>query len=134
MTDNKKPLDGLLDEAQALSDTGKVHADIKLSDYGVAIVVRDAEPEDCETTDGDLVTHYPGQIITAGNGANITEAVAAANAGMKSRAGATQSVDPSKPNHYVYDSLGDPATCTEDHNHPEPDDEPAINAVIREGN
>lgn len=66
MTDNKKPLDGLLDEAQALSD---------------------AKPEDCETTDGDLVTHYPGQIITAGNGANITEAVAAANAGMKSRAG-----------------------------------------------
>lgn len=25
-----------------------------------------------------------------------------------------------KPNHYFNDSLGDPATCTDDHNHPEP--------------
>jgi hypothetical protein len=23
-----------------------------------------------------------------------------------------------KPNHFVHDSLGDPRTCTEDHNHP----------------
>jgi hypothetical protein len=26
----------------------------------------------------------------------------------------------SRPNHYFEDSLGDPATCTGDHNHPEP--------------
>lgn len=26
--------------------------------------------------------------------------------------------DPSKPNHYAHDSLGDPYTCTGDHNHP----------------
>jgi hypothetical protein len=25
-----------------------------------------------------------------------------------------------RPNHYFNDSLGDPATCTGDHNHPEP--------------
>jgi hypothetical protein len=30
--------------------------------------------------------------------------------------------DNSKPNHYAHDSLGDPATCTGDHNHPEPDE------------
>jgi hypothetical protein len=30
-------------------------------------------------------------------------------------------VDPlARPNHYYPDSLGDPATCTGDHNHPEP--------------
>lgn len=29
--------------------------------------------------------------------------------------------DLSKPNHYFHDSLGDPATCTGDHNHPEPE-------------
>lgn len=40
--------------------------------------------------------------------------------------------DPSKPNHYYHDGLGDPATCTGDHNHPEPGDEPAINDEIRE--
>lgn len=28
--------------------------------------------------------------------------------------------DPLRPNHFEEDSLGDPATCTEDHNHPEP--------------
>lgn len=28
--------------------------------------------------------------------------------------------DLSRPNHYFDDSLGDPATCTGDHNHPEP--------------
>lgn len=28
--------------------------------------------------------------------------------------------DLSRPNHYFKDSLGDPATCTGDHNHPEP--------------
>ena len=85
MTD-KKPLDQLLDEAQVLSATGKVHADIKLSDYGVAIVIRDTEPEEHQD-EFDVWTTYPGQIITAGNGQSITEAVAAANAGMKSRAG-----------------------------------------------
>lgn len=26
--------------------------------------------------------------------------------------------DPALPNHYYADSLGDPATCTEAHNHP----------------
>jgi hypothetical protein len=26
-----------------------------------------------------------------------------------------------RPNHYIHDSLGDPLTCTGDHNHPEPD-------------
>lgn len=26
--------------------------------------------------------------------------------------------DLSKPNHYSHDSLGDPAQCTDDHNHP----------------
>lgn len=26
---------------------------------------------------------------------------------------------PFKPNHFVHDSLGDPVTCTEDHNHPQ---------------
>lgn len=28
--------------------------------------------------------------------------------------------DLSRPNHFFHDSLGDPATCTGDHNHPEP--------------
>lgn len=28
--------------------------------------------------------------------------------------------DLSRPNHYFHDSLGDPAECTGDHNHPEP--------------
>ncbi|WAB09225.1 hypothetical protein SEA_LITTLEMUNCHKIN_49 [Gordonia phage LittleMunchkin] len=32
-------------------------------------------------------------------------------------------VDQTKPNHFIHDSLGDPATCTEDHNHPEPEPE-----------
>lgn len=26
--------------------------------------------------------------------------------------------DPSRPNHFFHDSLGDPATCQENHNHP----------------
>lgn len=26
--------------------------------------------------------------------------------------------DPNKPNHYMHDALGDPETCTGDHNHP----------------
>lgn len=29
--------------------------------------------------------------------------------------------DLSKPNHFYHDSLGDPATCTGDHNHPAPE-------------
>lgn len=37
---------------------------------------------------------------------------------------APEGYDRSLPNHYVHDSLGDPATCTEAHNHPAPDDEP----------
>ena len=39
-----------------------------------------------------------------------------------------------KPNHYYNDGLGDPATCTEDHNHPESDPKPSSNttAVNRE--
>jgi len=28
--------------------------------------------------------------------------------------------DLSRPNHYFHDSLGDPFTCTGDHNHPDP--------------
>lgn len=27
-----------------------------------------------------------------------------------------------RPNHFAHDSLGDPAKCTEDHNHPDPED------------
>lgn len=33
-------------------------------------------------------------------------------------------VDPGKPNHFHHDVLGDPATCTRDHNHPPKEDEP----------
>ncbi|KMV19614.1 hypothetical protein ACT17_06095 [Mycolicibacterium conceptionense] len=41
-------------------------------------------------------------------------------------------VDQSKPNHFYFDSLGDPLTCTEDHNHPSgPDDEPGMNVRVR---
>lgn len=31
----------------------------------------------------------------------------------------SQLTDPSKPNHYFHDALGDPGTCKGDHNHPE---------------
>lgn len=38
--------------------------------------------------------------------------------------------DLSKPNHYFNDSLGDPATCTGDHNHPEPEtDDPRFSGL-----
>jgi len=30
-------------------------------------------------------------------------------------------INQSKPNHFLHDSLGDPETCTGDHNHPEPE-------------
>lgn len=40
-----------------------------------------------------------------------------------------------RPNHYFYDSLGDPLTCDGDHNHPRMVDgvldEPAMNEMIR---
>lgn len=29
--------------------------------------------------------------------------------------------DPTRPNHFFHDSLGDPATCPGDHNHPKPE-------------
>lgn len=48
------------------------------------------------------------------------------------RPASAPTVDPSKPNHFYFDSLGDPLTCTEDHNHPSgPDDEPGHNVKIR---
>jgi hypothetical protein len=38
--------------------------------------------------------------------------------------------DLSRPNHYFNDSLGDPATCTGDHNHPEPEtDDPRFSGL-----
>lgn len=38
--------------------------------------------------------------------------------------------DLSRPNHYFHDSLGDPATCTGDHNHPEPEtDDPRFSGL-----
>lgn len=38
--------------------------------------------------------------------------------------------DLSKPNHYFNDSLGDPASCTGDHNHPEPEtDDPRFSGL-----
>lgn len=36
--------------------------------------------------------------------------------------------DPNLPNHYYQDSLGDPYTCTENHNHPDPEDIPGIHS------
>lgn len=37
-----------------------------------------------------------------------------------------------RPNHWLYDSLGDPLTCTGDHNHPPTaEDEPVYNADRR---
>ncbi len=39
--------------------------------------------------------------------------------------------DSSLPNHFHFDGLGDPLTCTEEHNHPDPDDEPRRNIAIR---
>lgn len=33
-------------------------------------------------------------------------------------------IDPAKPNHFANDNLGDPYTCTGDHNHPDPSDRP----------
>ena len=42
------------------------------------------------------------------------------------------STDPKKPNHFYHDGAGDPATCTEDHNHPEPesDEGPVVEATV----
>lgn len=38
--------------------------------------------------------------------------------------------DLSRPNHYFHDSLGDPASCTGDHNHPEPEtDDPRFSGL-----
>lgn len=38
--------------------------------------------------------------------------------------------DLSRPNHYFEDSLGDPRTCTGDHNHPEPEtDDPRFSGL-----
>ena len=43
-----------------------------------------------------------------------------------------QLYDPLKPNHFYYDSLGDPMKCTGPHNHPTSyKREPAINEQIR---
>lgn len=42
--------------------------------------------------------------------------------------------DPSKPNHYHHDVLGDPATCKGDHNHPEPTPPPGPAGVSQKCN
>jgi hypothetical protein len=42
--------------------------------------------------------------------------------------------DGTKPNHYQNDSLGDPAVCTEDHNHPETVNENGVEVYVETPN
>ncbi|MCV7247779.1 hypothetical protein H7J07_06000 [Mycobacterium koreense] len=37
----------------------------------------------------------------------------------KAHAASANGYDPSRPNRFMHDSLGDPYTCTGDHNHPQ---------------
>lgn len=78
-------IDGLLDEARVLSKTGEVHGDIRITPYGTSVIVRDDGPREVDTAGGEL-TVYDGEIIAAGMGPTLTEAVSRANVSMKSRA------------------------------------------------
>ncbi|KXO93034.1 Uncharacterised protein (plasmid) [Tsukamurella tyrosinosolvens] len=66
----------------------------------------------------DIVNQMPAQAPVVGQALNALLGLPAGH-------------DQSKPNHYYWDSLGDPLACTEDHNHPDPDDEPRGNVAIR---
>jgi len=85
VVNNGAMLDSLLDEAKVLSTTDYVHADIECNGYGFTIVVRDHAPIEVIDDDGDAVTHHVGNAITAGTGRTLTQAITAANAGMKPR-------------------------------------------------
>lgn len=79
-------LDGLLAEAQHLAPSGNhAHADIRANQHGFHIVVWDDQPIQIEGPEGFGVNYNPGEIITAGSGRTLVEAVQAANAGMKPR-------------------------------------------------
>lgn len=41
--------------------------------------------------------------------------------------------DPNRPNHFMHDSLGDPSTCTGNHNHPDPAGEETIQSFTLAG-
>lgn len=56
------------------------------------------------------------------DGEKALRPIAAFNAGFDAGRGYVEMPaghDPSRPNHYFHDGAGDPATCTQDHNHPE---------------
>lgn len=80
-------IDGLLVEAKHLVPAGyHPYADIQANDYGFHVVIWDEQPYQIEGPEGFGVNHNPGQIITAGSGRTLDEAVVAANRGMKPRA------------------------------------------------
>lgn len=67
--------DTLLELCRRLSLTGYAFLDMQANEYGWSVVVYDQEPRDMEDLDGNPVTLKPGSIITAGRGANLTEAI-----------------------------------------------------------
>lgn len=80
-------LTDLLQEARVIGgDLSWV--DIKLGPHGVAIIVWDDQSYESTDDMGNDVTIYVGNVVTCGMGATMDEAIAAANAGLKSRAGA----------------------------------------------
>ena len=82
-------LDNLLDEARKLSLTGYAYAELAMTPYGWSVVVLDTEPLEQELAmsegGGTVMDRNGGQVITAGSGATLDDAVAAANRGMAPR-------------------------------------------------
>lgn len=82
---DNQTFDGLLAEAKLLSTNNYVHAEMQINDWGYSMVIRDSEPIDLETPDGDEYSLSIGAIITAGTGRTFDEMIQAANRGMKPR-------------------------------------------------
>lgn len=67
--------DKLLELCRRLSETGYAFLDMQANPYGWTVVVYDQEPRDMEDFDGNPVTAKLGNMITAGRGASLTEAI-----------------------------------------------------------
>lgn len=76
--------DTLAEAARRRSRTDYAHLDIQNSEYGWAVIVRDAEPFVFTDVYGDEYSTPQGSVITSGFGSNITDAAAAALANLTS--------------------------------------------------
>lgn len=75
-------MDPLLDRAKAITK-GNVFADVKITDYGWSVVVYDSHPEEITLDSGREISLPCGEIITAGFGATLEDAVRTAEMAVK---------------------------------------------------